>query len=317
MNTLTNDYLQKVKKLEEVCPDCKAENSIFTDVAGGNRLCKACGTVQETNIIDETAEWRNFGSEGSGADMNRTGGPVNMHLENGGLSTTITGTSDQRLISSNNRISSSAKDKNKMKGWAMIKELCREIHVSKTVEQDARDLFNLVEDNEKLKGKKLILKVASVIMIASRKSHLPKNMKDIIYRAEVSKKELSRIYRLIRREVCPKLDANLKPSECITQISSKLNMNGEIEDLCKKIAEHLREREYLTGRSPFTIAGVACYMVTQVQPVGKRSFKEIALAAKLADATIRNAYKKIQESRFDILAKIATKEVIDKCLPRL
>ena len=63
------------------------------------------------NLIDETSEWRNFGSEGNGADMNRVGGPINSHLDNSGLSTVITGNTDQKLINSNNRISSSSKDK--------------------------------------------------------------------------------------------------------------------------------------------------------------------------------------------------------------
>lgn len=80
--------------------------------------------------------------------MNRVGGPVNNHLDNGGLSTVITGPGDNKLINSNNRISSNAKDKNKMRGWAIIKELCRDIHVSKSVEKDACDLFNQVEDHE-------------------------------------------------------------------------------------------------------------------------------------------------------------------------
>mmetsp|Transcript_19483 Transcript_19483/g.21792 ORF Transcript_19483/g.21792 Transcript_19483/m.21792 type:complete len:250 (+) Transcript_19483:195-944(+) len=246
--------------------------------------------------------------------MNRVGGPVNAHLDNSGLTTVITGTGDQKLISSSNRISSNAKDKNKMKGWAMIKEICRDIHVSKSVEKDACDLFNQVEDNKDLKGKKMILKVASAIMIASRKSKLPKNMKDILKGADVSKKELSRCYRLILRKICPKLNTNLKPSECIAQISSRLSLNGVIEEKCILVAEFLREQEYLTGRSPFTIAGVAVYLATQVQKEGRKNFKEIAVASKLADATIRNAYKKIYPYRYQILEKIATKEEIDDSL---
>lgn len=269
------------------------------------------------NLIDETSEWRNFGGESSGPDMNRVGGPVNSFLENGGVSAVITGQGDQRLISANNRINTNAKDKNKMKGWAIIKDLCRDIHCNKQVQQDAIQLFSQVEDTSELKGKKMILKVASVIMIASRKSKLPKNMKDILKGADVSKKELSRCYRLILRKVCPKLDTGLKPKECITQIASKCSLNGEVEDKCKRIADLLQKNEYLTGRSPFTIAGVAVYMVSQLDEKHAKSFKVIGVAAKLADATIRNAYKILYPYRFEILSSIADKETIDKCLPNL
>ena len=151
-------------------------------------------------------------------------------------------------------------------------------------------------------------------MIASRKSKLPKNMKDILKGADVSKKELSRCYRLILRKICPKLNTNLKPSECIAQISNRLSLNGEIEMKCTEVAEILRKKEYLTGRSPFTIAGVAVFLTTQLQRETRKSFKEIAVASKLADATIRNAFKKIFPYRYQILEKIATKEEIDEAI---
>lgn len=313
MNALTPEYLMHIRNMEALCPDCKSKNTIFNNETNGTRVCKAWGSVQEINMIDETSEWRNFGGESSGPDMNRVGGPVNQNLDSGGISTTITGQGDQRLINSSNRISSNAKDKNKMKGWAAIKDLCHQIHIPRQAQQEATELFSLVEDNEQLKGKKLILKVASWIMIASRKSHLPKNMKDILKGAAIQKKELSRWYRLILRKVWPKLKTNLEPSQCITQIASNLNLKGEIEDKCKEVARFLRKKEYLTGRSPFTVAGAAVYMVTQLFE-NKRNFKEIAIAAKLADVTIRNAYKLLYPYRYEILEKLATKEQIDSSL---
>ncbi|CAI2372477.1 unnamed protein product [Moneuplotes crassus] len=311
-SSLTTESLNRQRKLEAVCPDCKAVNSIVTHHVEGKRVCKSCGTIQEIHLIDETSEWRNFGSEGNGADMNRVGGPVNNNLDNGGLSTVITGIGDTKLINSNNRISANAKDKNKMRGWAAIKELCSNIHASKSVEADACELYNLVEDHENcLKGKKMILKVASVIMIASRKSKLPKNMKDILNTAQISKKELSKCYRQILRKICPKMNTNLQPSECISQLCNRLQLNGIVEDKCKEVAESICKGEYLTGRSPFTIAGVAVYMATQIQPENKRNYKEIAVAAQLADATIRNAFKKIYHMRYQIFDKIATREEVD------
>lgn len=116
------------------------------------------------------------------------------------------------------------------------------------------------------------------------------------------------------REVCPHLDVNLKPSKCIPQIANKLNINGEIEDKCKKVADYLCKNELLTGRSPYTIAGVAVYMATQLEENNKKSFKDIGGAAELADATIRNAYKQVYHLRYDILEKLASKEDIDKAL---
>ena len=240
MNSLTREYLIKIKNMEEIWPDCKSKNTVFSDEVSGTRVCKAWGTVQEINVIDETSEWRNFeGGSESGVDKNRVGGPVNANLDNYGITTSITGTTDTRLINSSNRISANANDKIKMKGWSMIKELGREIHLGKSVQNDAMELFSKVEEKEELKGKKMILKVASVLMIASRTSRLPKSMKEILEEAQINKKELSRWYRLIMREVCPHIDASLKPAKWIPQIANKLGINGELEDKCKTVAEYL------------------------------------------------------------------------------
>ena len=294
----SKEYLLKLREADKVCPDCKGIDTIFNDDVSGTRVCKAWGTVQEMNVLDETSEWRNFeGGSESGVDKRRVGGPVNSNLENGGVTTAITGTTDAKLTMSNNRISANAKDKTKMKGWSMIKDLGREIHIGKSVLQEAMNLFSKVEENDNLAGKKMILKVASVIMIASRTSSLPKNMKQILKEADIKKKELSRCCRQIKREVCPHLDTALKPSKWIPHIANKLGINGDLEDKWKTVAEFITQNEFLDGRHPNTIAGVAVYFVTQLDNENKQDFKKIGKAAELADATIRNAFKKLFDLR--------------------
>jgi transcription initiation factor TFIIIB Brf1 subunit/transcription initiation factor TFIIB len=60
------------------------------------------------------------------------------------------------------------------------------------------------------------------------------------------------------------MKTDLNPSQCITQIASRLGLDGVVEDHCKNVTEYLRQKELLTGRSPYTIAGVAVYLVTQL-----------------------------------------------------
>lgn len=208
--------------------------------------------------------------EGSDASLNRVGGRVNDLLENGGVSATITGDASKTLVNSNNRIGFNALDKKIIKGTSIIKELCRDIHVSKQVEQNAIQLLAAVERSEEFKGSNYLTKAASVIMIASRKFKMPKNMKEICKGAGVSTKQLSHCVRHIQRKVCPSLNFGLKPQECIIKLASKLSLDGEVEDKCKEVATFLHKNEYLTGKNPLTIAGVAIYMVTQLQEKGKQ-----------------------------------------------
>ena len=251
--------------------------------------------------------------------MNRVGGPVNTSLDSSGVSAVITGSSDTRLINSNNRISGNARDKNKIKGWNLIKEFSTRgtIYLPKTLQDEAKELFNLVESDDYFKGKRLYSKVASVIMIVTRKSKLPKNIKDIMNEYKIPKKELSRIYNAILKRICPTLKIGLKPSQCIPQILVSLGLQGPIEEKCRNVADYITTKEMLTGRNPYTLAGVAIYLVTQLTMDQKKSFKDIGVAVKLSHSTIRNAYKDLYEYRFEILDEVAdSKEQIEELLPK-
>ena len=79
---------------------------------------------------------------------------------------------------------------------------------------------------------------------------------------------------------------------------------------------YLTKNELLTGKSPYTVAGAAVYLATQLDE-NKKSFKQIGEAAELADATIRNAYKQVFHLRYKILEELATKEEIDKAFSQL
>lgn len=73
------------------CKECFS-TSLITNRKSGTIVCESCGLVQSNSLIDESAEWRNFGSDdGDKADMNRVGGSINPYLSNGGLETNVKG----------------------------------------------------------------------------------------------------------------------------------------------------------------------------------------------------------------------------------
>ena len=75
------------------CKECFS-TSLITNRKSGTIVCETCGLVQSNRLIDESAEWRNFGSDGNDgdkADMNRVGGTLNPYLSNGGLETNVKG----------------------------------------------------------------------------------------------------------------------------------------------------------------------------------------------------------------------------------
>ena len=75
------------KIIEKLCCDNK---TIIYDTKNGSTVCRNCGVVDESNFIDESAEWT-FGGEESvyGKDPSRCGMPTNDLLPNSSISTKI------------------------------------------------------------------------------------------------------------------------------------------------------------------------------------------------------------------------------------
>ena len=75
------------------CKECLS-TQLITNRKSGTIVCESCGLVQSNSLIDEGAEWRNFGSDGNDGgktDMNRVGGTLNPYLSSGGLDTYVKG----------------------------------------------------------------------------------------------------------------------------------------------------------------------------------------------------------------------------------
>lgn len=71
------------------CSDCRKSTEVVFDHSAGDTVCSECGLVLESHSIDETSEWRTFANESGDNDPVRVGGPTNVLLNDGGLSTVI------------------------------------------------------------------------------------------------------------------------------------------------------------------------------------------------------------------------------------
>lgn len=74
------------------CQDCQQAEFVMNR-AEGTLVCTNCGLVNESRIIDETSEWRNFSNEnGDGTNArDRVGGRLNPYMSDFGLSTMVKG----------------------------------------------------------------------------------------------------------------------------------------------------------------------------------------------------------------------------------
>ena len=90
MATAPSPAQQEAAKFSQICRNCAKPTAIIEDHSQGDLVCTECGLVLESRVVDESSEWRTFSdSDKGGVDPNRTAGPTNRMLTNGGLGTSI------------------------------------------------------------------------------------------------------------------------------------------------------------------------------------------------------------------------------------
>lgn len=96
------------------------------------------------------------------------------------MDTMVKGQNSAELQKWNERTSQSAKDKQKQKGFKLIKDIQTRLNLKEPTVNKAQSLYSQIEDNGQLKGKNSNAKVAAVIFVASRQTGFPKSIKHIL-----------------------------------------------------------------------------------------------------------------------------------------
>ena len=155
---------------KERCEECKKEEFV-SNRAEGTIVCTNCGLVQQSRVIDETSEWRNFSNENSGGgqnNQNRVGGKLNPYMSDFGLSTMVKGTGAKEAVLWSQRTAMTESDKTIIKGHSRIKEVASCLNIKEATIAKALDLFKQITDNNLLKGRSIDARVATVVFMASR-----------------------------------------------------------------------------------------------------------------------------------------------------
>ena len=123
--------------------------------AEGTLVCTNCGLVNQSRIIDETSEWRNFSSEnGDGTNArDRVGGRLNPYVSDFGLKTMVKGSGAREVQIWSERSQMSAADQAIIKGHARIKEIASCLSLKSATVEKAYELYKKIMDLGSLRGR--------------------------------------------------------------------------------------------------------------------------------------------------------------------
>jgi len=272
---------------------------MIEDHRAGDMICSECGLVVGDRVIDVGSEWRTFSNDKGGEDRSRVGGPENTLLGSSDLSTMIgpvlkgsagfggMGGAEGTTYTNHRTVSSS--DRALINAFRSISNMCDRINLPKTITDRANTLFKMVHDGRNLKGRANEAIASACLYIACRQEGVPRTFKEIVAVSTVSKKEIGRCFKLILKAHDTNVEI-ITTGDFMHRFCGTLGLNKDVQKAATCIAKKAVDFDIVPGRSPISVAAAAIYMASQASD-DKRSQKEIADIAGVADVTIRQSYK--------------------------
>eukprot|EP00092_Neocalanus_flemingeri_P073810 GFUD01091169.1.p1 GENE.GFUD01091169.1~~GFUD01091169.1.p1 ORF type:complete len:311 (-),score=76.25 GFUD01091169.1:136-1068(-) len=269
--------------------------TLIEDYRAGDQICSECGLVVGDRVIDVGSEWRTFSSESGGEDKSRVGGAENTLLGSSDLSTIIgPGTGGASFSADgkamyNNRPTVSSSDRTLMNAFRTISNMSDRINLPRTIIDRANNLFKMVSDGKNLKGRANDAIAAACLYIACRQEGVPRTFKEIVAVSTISKKEIGRCFKLILKAHDTSVDL-ITTGDFMSRFCGTLSLARDVQKAATSIAKKAVDLDIVPGRSPISVAAAAIYMASQASD-DKRTQREIADIAGVADVTIRQSYK--------------------------
>ena len=303
----------------EKCSNCNGED-IIEDKKRGDMICRNCGLILQSHLIDFTSEWRNFSGDTKNNDPCRVGSPTNPLL-NSRLGTILSkglkGSNflNEKLIRTQNQSAMQKIDRFLFTSFSKINLFLEKANLPKTIKEKSEELFKIYFDYLTLKSdgsrKKFTLRkaettstIAAIIFLICRNESNPRSFKEISEISKVSKKDIGTRVRAIERCLRGvKISKKRNTDDFIKRFCNKLGLPDSSSKLAEKIAKLVREKDGLYGRNYISVAAAAIYVVAQLSsPKTALAINDIAAVSGTSELTIRSAYKAMFPYRTEIVS---------------
>jgi len=282
---------------------------MLTDNATGERFCGKCGFVISERVEDSGPEWRSFSND-EHEDRSRTGVPTSLAMHDMGLATII---DHANKDSSGKPLSASMKstikrlrtwdsrsqvheqvDRNFRQAFSDLGRLKDKLALSDAVVEKTAYIYRKALDKGLVRGRSIQGLLAASLYAACRDSGTPRTLTDVANGINITRKDVSRSYRLLLRE----LDLNMPvvdPINCMSRIASEAGLSEKVKRRALTILKRANEMEITAGKDPMGLAASALYL-SCVMSGENTTQRVIAQAAGVTEVTIRNRCKGLKES---------------------
>ena len=294
--------------IDKRCAHC-GKDSMLTDNATGERFCGGCGFVITERVEESGPEWRSFSKE-EYDDKTRTGSPTSLAMHDMGLATIIgyennDSTGKPLSASMKSRIKRlrtwdgrsqvhKSTDRNFRQAFGELGRLKDKLALSDSVIEKTAYIYRKAFGRGLVKGRSISGLLAAALYAACRDAGTPRTLNDVSHQINVKRKDVSRSYRLLLRELDLKMPV-VDPIQCLSRIASEAGLSEKVKRHALTILKNANNMEITAGKGPMGLAAAALYL-SCVMCGENITQKVIAMAAGITEVTIRNRYKGLKES---------------------
>ena len=292
----------------DYCTECKTVLFIGDD---GFLTCpnEKCGIIYKDNL-DQSAEWRFYGNDDShSSDPTRCGMPINPLLKESSYSCKVlcpgkTSYEMHKIKRYTDWQSMPYKEKSQYDEFKLITIISQNAGIPKMIIDDAMRFHKQISEAKTFRGLNRDGIIAASIYVSCRVNNFPRTAKEIadIFTLDNTsatkgcKNALSIINELEhnnREEHTILHLMKTTPLTFIDRYCSKLNINVELTNLCKFIANKIDKQNIIPENTPHSIAGGIIYFVSQTCHLNimKSTINNIS---KISEVTINKCYKKLE-----------------------
>ena len=305
----------------ENCELCNS-NLIFTDEGFLTCTNNTCGVIYK-DVLDNSAEWRYYGSEdNNNSDPTRCGMPINPLLKESSFGCKVvchmnSSYEMKRIKRHTDWLSMPYKEKSQYEEFQRITILAALSGIPKLIIDDAMRYHKKVSEAKTFRGLNREGIIAASIYISARINNYPRTAKEIatIFNLDNTSatkgcKNALSIINELEHEMHNDDKITLcktTPESFIDRYCSRLNINSELTKLAKFIAIRIENNNLIPENTPHSIAAGIIYFVSQEcnLNISKNAINNIS---EISEVTINKCYKKLDS----IKDKLIPKQILQK-----
>lgn len=288
---------------ENVCKNCECKDSFFSN--GESMICVECG-FENSGIIDETAEWRFYGSEDSKKVNPERCSRIDPLLPQSSLGSTMTNNSGKyhSWMRMQHWFSMPYKERSQYTVFVLIDNICGRCSYPKAVADQAKSYYKIISESRLSRSSVRKSLILACVYFACRNNGIPENFDELVaafgYDSSKMTKGINLFINIINsyNKDHPKVEITDEVSsdnELVHKYSILLGLPRDFVKLATKVVEIVQKIGCCENNTPISMVVGCIYMITQEYKMDELSIDHISNKCSVSKVTIMNTYKKLKK----------------------